>query len=412
MGKERNHNKLTTGFEWEIVILDKHGTPVKDKDISGITAHLRNKVPSSRTASDWLPCLNRTLLELRSGICYNKKELERKTRNMIGELVEYLKGNNLLMIPAGSYFPSGGAAGLHIHTGSWKYTEGLQKPVNSMSRYMPCFGALAVNSPLWGNNPLNSPLKFKSYRIKHNAQQMSVPGYVEPSLSHLTWGNDITVKFISHPTIEVRICDAPLSWKLADEITVLISSFINESLKDIPEFRKENFEESVDNRIRAMRDGLQAVFLWNKKERPVVDIIEEIIEIAIPSLKIMGYTELPIIKKMLELKQTQADFIKFLYENYSGDIYDFYIYLASAIKWHDDAFLEYLDFAPSLTTLPLMDINEYLLSLIGNRTKYSSLYSSLQQPTPLFEKRIKNIIDRGLIKCTFDLEEGLLLSRK
>jgi len=412
MGKGRKTHRLSLGYEWETILLNKYGIPPKSEEMAPLVSKVRRAIPHCRVGFDWIPGLGRSLLEIRSGIVHNREKLEERTRKLLELTLKFSKKENFRFLPIGSYPPMGSAVGFHIHTGSWESTEGLFELANNLIPYAPCFAALSVNSPLWGTSPLNPPLSVKSYRIKHHAQLMSPPSYSDPAFSFLSWEPDVTVKFLSHPTIEIRICDAPLSYEFANELTAFVSSFIAEFKKHPTQFNKKNYIEGIDNRQRAMRDGLQALFLWKGKEREVTDILKEMLKIAEPTLKKIGYNALPLIKKMLFLKQTQADLLSFLFKHYKGDVIDFTNYLSSGLNWLDDPFKTYLDFAPELRTKELMDIDKYLLSMIGKRSKYGSLYDVLHQPTKEFEKRIWKLKENNLIDITFDEEKGLLFSNR
>jgi gamma-glutamyl:cysteine ligase YbdK (ATP-grasp superfamily) len=412
MGKGRKTHRLSLGYEWETILLNKYGIPPKSEEMAPLVSKIRKEIPLCRVGFDWIPGLQRSLFEIRSGIVHNREELEERTRELLRLIIKFSKKENFRFLPIGSYPPMGSAVGFHIHTGSWESTEGLFELANNLIPYAPCFAALSVNSPLWGTSPLNPPLSVKSYRIKHHAQLMSPPSYSDPAFSFLSWEPDITVKFLSHPTIELRICDTPLSYEFANELTAFVSSFIIELKKHPIQFNKKTYIEGIDNRLRAMKDGLQALFLWKEKEREVTDILKEMIKIAEPTLKKIGYNDLPLIKRMLFLKQTQADLLSFLFKHYKGDVIDFTNYLSSGLNWLDDPFKTYLAFAPELKTKELMDIDEYLLSMIGKRSKYGSLYDVLHQPTKEFEKRIWKLKENNLIDITFDEEKGLLFSNR
>lgn len=411
MGREWGINELTLGYEWETLLLDEYGLPPKHEKIATVVSKTRKEILPSRTGFDWIPGLERSLFEIRSGILRNRKELEVRTKKIVKTAMEIVKKEGFQFLPIGSYPPLGSAIGLHIHTGSWEKIEDLHEFANSIFPYIPCFAALSVNSPFWGMNPFNPPFGVKSYRLKHHAQSMSIPQYTPNLFPQLLWEGDITIKFVSHPTIEIRICDAPLSWKLVCELTAFVSSFIAESIKYPKTFNKQQFVEGIDNRMRAMKDGLQALFLWGGKEREVTEILKEMLDTAYPTLKILGYEELSLIEKMIQLRQTQTDFLSHLFENYKGDIIDFTTYLASGLNFVEDPFNTYLNYAPPLKVKDLMDIDEYLLSMVGRRTSYGNLYKVLYQPTDEFEKRIWRLKERNLLDIQFDEEEGTLFSK-
>lgn len=411
MDKRWENSKLTIGYEWETILLDEYGLPLKFSDIENFIAKVRKEIPKSRTGVDWVPGFDRALYEIRSGITRNREELENRTEKTVKTTLKFAKEENYRFLPLGSFPPLGSAVGLHIHVGSWEKSEGLQECINSILPYLPCFAALSANSPFWGMNPGNPPFGVKSYRLKNHAQLMSIPSYTKPGLSFLGWESDITLKFYKHPTIEIRICDAPLSWKLLCEITSFITAFVLESLKKPRKFDKKKFIEGIYNRLRAMKYGLQALFIWEGKEREVTDIIREMIEFAHPTLNYLGYDKLSLIEEMLKKKQTQADFLYSLFENYEGDLYSFTTYLANILNLFEDPFRTYLEYAPELIVEDLMDIDEYILSMIGERTKYGRLYFVLFQTTDEFERKVWELEDKKLIDIDFDDELGSLFTK-
>ncbi len=185
--------------------------------------------------------------------------------------------------------------GLHVHVGIDDPTMRLHV-ANSIRYFLPHIYALSTNSPFWeGRNT-----GFKSFRPKvfDKFPRTGIPDYFE-SLSEyndyielliktgcideatkIWWDIRIHPKF---PTIEIRICDIPLT---VDE-TITIAALIQAIVAKLVKLRQANmnymsYKRSLitENKWRASRYGIEGQLIDFGKEAqvPMQDLIAEFVD--------------------------------------------------------------------------------------------------------------------------------------
>ena len=186
--------------------------------------------------------------------------------------------------------------GLHVHVGIEDRNMGLHI-ANSIRYFLPHIYALSTNSPFWeGCNT-----GFKSFRPKvfDKFPRTGIPDYFE-SLSDyndyidlliktgcideatkIWWDIRIHPKF---PTIEIRICDIPLT---VDE-TITIAALIQAIVAKLVQLRQKNMNYMsykrtliTENKWRASRYGIEGSLIDFGKEAqvPLPDLIAEFVDL-------------------------------------------------------------------------------------------------------------------------------------
>jgi len=397
---------LTVGYDWEMAVLQETMESAGEKEIVRLANELRTLLPWSRVGIDL------DLLEARLGIIRDWQELLDKNRSFFREAKKLAGRKNYLIFPLGARPTEQMPIGSHIHVGSVYDYPAAVVLANQMTRYVPCFVALMCNSPL----SRFEVGEYKSYRVAHDAEWCSSPQPLHhPRFARPSWGEDTSVKIPFKPTIELRCGDSTSDPRLMCECTVLAAGVmygLSHNLK-VNSFEcdpDEFFWNSV-NRWRAAKYGLQATFHWDGEEKPVTEILKEMLNLAAEGLNLLGaeIKDLTTIAKMIEKRQTQADFILTLYE-LDKDPHRLLRTIATIFQ-DKEAFGKYLDMAPILPPVAPMDIRDHILSkiAIGSRIGELSFFSPL---APWDLDRVLEELERdGLIEVQYDPIWGRMYSR-
>lgn len=378
--------------------------PIKNQEIEQLSHRLREKIYHSRTGLDFIPQFEGRLLEIRSGIIKSWPQLLETTEKIFTETQKICKEKKWVFFSAGSLPVFGCAVGLHVHIGSCYTVKAANPLADSLIPYAPCFAALMANSPVW-NNLENG--EYKSYRVLKYADWCSVVRTItDTDYMQMRWGQDVQVKVGTKPTIEFRIADCPSSPQLVSEYTAFVAAFTASVANKTEHVTKQRYLEYIENRWRAARYGLQAMFSWKGKPRPVNEILSEMLDTAKPGFKSIGcrLSDFKIIPKMLELCQTQADWQALIYEK-NKDAHRFTKEISRYLQ-EKNLFEDYLNLALPLKPVKSVDMEKYVLSKIGKDTPYLYLYGLLQLPFGILEKKLKTLERKGKVKVTKIPEEG------
>jgi len=388
---------LTIGYDWEMAVLKQTMESAGEKAIVRLANELRTLLPWSRIGIDL------DLLEARLGIIRDWEELLGKNQTFFRVAKKLARKRNFLIFPLGARPTEQMPIGSHIHVGTvYDYPTAVAL-ANRMTKYVPCFVALMCNSPL----SRFEVGEYKSYRVAHDAEWCSSPQPLHhPRFARPGWGEDTSVKIPFKPTIELRCGDSTSDPKLMCECTVLAAGVmygLSHNLEvDAFECNPDEFFWNSVNRWRAAKYGLQAIFHWDRGERPVTEILKEMLNLAEEGINLLGaeFKDLITIAKMIEKRQTQADFILTLYE-LEKDPHRLLRTMATIFQ-DEGAFGKWLDIAPVLPPIVPMDIKDHILSkiTIGSRIGELSLFSPLS-PWDL-DKVLEELEKDGLIKVQYD----------
>lgn len=401
----------TFGYEWETWILKPNMMPIEKKEIEWLAAQMREKLPWSRVGKDWSREFDCVFLELRSGIMRSWDELEERTEALVGEAAGVCREKDWVFLPSGCNPTFGGATGLHTHIGSINEYGMATRFANDMARYACALAALMANSPVWGTESG----EFKSYRVQKYAEFCSIPRrIVDPEFAQWSWGDDVCVKIGAKPTVEIRIGDGPSSSRLAKEYVALgVGLFFSLSEKGQPrKLGRIDYIESLINRWRAAKYGLQARFSWGGETVDASYLVEEILQIAEFGLRKIGTSleNLWLIRKMVDKRQTQADFQSLIAKR-NGDPHRFSRELANLLS-RGDPFQEYLEMAQPLDSVEPMKVEDYLLSKVAVDTPYSYLHELLFLPHAVLQENLSKLESEGKIELKKSPEKGVLYSSK
>jgi gamma-glutamyl:cysteine ligase YbdK (ATP-grasp superfamily) len=352
-------------------------------------------------------------LEFAVGINRSLEEIWGRIRRLTDRAGQLVAEFDLSLFPAGAHPMEGVFFGSHVHVGTLADEAAGIHLENHMVRYVPCFAALAANTPY----AMRQRGEYKSYRIRRRAHGCIQPPSVrDPRMAQPTWGTDAGPKLYGAPTYEVRIMDCASSRRLLAEMATFVAAFTHHqgTLEDVP-LTPEEYRDAMTNRWTAARDGMQATFHWNGALRPVADILGEMLDDAVDALAALEATraDLGLIEVMLGKRTCQADYARTLADRYP----DPYL-LASAyakLMRHWDVFDEYLlERAPTLDPIPAPDVRAVAdahLSLIGEGTHFYRSREAMSYPPTVADDLIADLIARGELIREELPHQGTVLSR-
>ncbi len=195
--------------------------------------------------------------------------------------------------------------GLHVHVG---IGDG-QRCVDIMNRvlyYLPHLLALSVNSPFWEGE--NTGLHSYRTKVLENLPIAGLPFYFKDweeyksvVNTYLLTDTITTIREIwwdmrPHPdfgTLEVRICDMPLSVREVLAITSLVQALVRRIGRDVDEglpYTRPHSAITRENKWRAARYGLDGRFITadGRHTLPVRDAIERMLSMVEEDVKALG----------------------------------------------------------------------------------------------------------------------------
>jgi hypothetical protein len=310
----------------------------------------------------------------------------------------------------GNHPAVGAAACVHVHCGTEHSFPAASALANEMAIHVPAFAALMANSPFWGPQAG----KYKSYRVLKKADYCSRPRELQdPNSAMLGWGEDVCVKVVWKPTIEVRLADSASSSKVVTEyVTLLTALAVSLAEMDRKPVERPRFLESVRNRWKAAKYGLQATFEFEGKEVPVSEVLEHIIEISRPGLNRIGasLTDFEMIPRMIAKRQTQADLW-----SHVGTRYDDPLVFAveAAAMMEEPGLLEtYLENAPVLDPIVGPAFKDVVYAHIDRHTSYTTLSEVFSLPHFEIENALKELIREGKVREERNVNEAPRYSRR
>jgi gamma-glutamyl:cysteine ligase YbdK (ATP-grasp superfamily) len=382
---------LTVGYDWEMAILKKTGEHVKEKDSEALADEIRRKLPWAAPGTDL------ELIESRIGRVTSFSELLRKSERFDAELRRALAKRGWSLLRGGARPFEREPIGAHIHVGTFARWQDAARVQNGMARYVAPLAALMAASPVYRGRSG----AYKSYRVASFAEWCSWPQpYVLPSLSQPSWGEDVCNKLAWGPTVELRVCDGCMSTRLMCETVALVAGLMwhvsERSEERMPS--REDYDAIMENRWRAAKHGLQAVFVVDDEEVAADVLLTRMVELAEDGMRVLGASgrDLGLVRAMAAKRQTQSDFLLAVFEAERKDVHRLTRTMAN-IQRDTEAFEKYLKRAPSLPSVESDGCADEILESIGKETPYSTLLRG----TPLSPARVDDVlagyVDEGLL---------------
>ncbi len=331
---------LTLGIEEEYQIIDPETRALK----SYIT-HFLDMGRQVILSREIKPELHQSQVELGTHICHNVAEAYEELREQRKFICELARDQGLAIVAAGTHPFSSWVEqqvtpferyyniledmqwlarrllifGMHVHIGI-EDREFLIDTMNVLRYFLPHLLALSTSSPFWQGRATG----MKSYRsvLFQDFPRTGIPTYFStwddfedlvntlvetnciPDGSKIWWDVRPHFKF---PTLEFRIFDIVTrldeAIALAGLIQALVAWHWDMRQKNMT-FRTYRRDQIWENKIRAMRDGIEGELIdWGKEaEVPFPHLAEEILEIVDPyldELESREYVE-PVIRRVLK----------------------------------------------------------------------------------------------------------------
>lgn len=398
-------NPRTFSTDWEIMVTDRLERCVDTETLLAFAGVLRSEFDLPIQV-DW------NTLELALGINSHFNQFLERVRSVTDRATQLVREFDLELFPAGSHPVEPMYNASHIHIGTLHdESKGIYLESRLM-KYTPVFGAIAANSPF----AHGFAGEFKSYRIRDNAHGCTRPQTArDPRFSQSAWGGDASPKVSSAPTLEVRITDCASSRRLLAESVVFTAAFIHWLGEDASEYRlsETEYKDCLTNRWAAAKHGLQASFMWSGAERPVVEIIDEMLEQATTGLAALGANrnDLTLLGTMIEKRRCQADLVLDLAGRYSDPYCLASVHSKLLRDW--EVFDNYVASSAPLDPVPVPDeesIRNEHLSVVGENTHFYNLRNAMYYPPTLVDKLIDSMARDELVSID-STYRGALLSR-
>jgi gamma-glutamyl:cysteine ligase YbdK (ATP-grasp superfamily) len=397
----------TFSTDWEVMLFDRLGRDIEAGQIKSFAMALTEEFELP-VHTDW------GTIEFGLGINSSFGQLRDRLHRLTRRATQMLGEHEIDLYPSGSHPVEKLLNASHIHVGTLHDESAAIRLETALTPYAPAFAALAANSPFF----TTIRGQFKSYRVRNGAHGAIRPWMPrDPAMAQPTWGYDASPKLYNRPTLEVRIIDSASSPAFLAELCVFVAAFVHQSAErsDGQTIDRAGYEEYLTNRWLAARDGLQATFGWRGKTIPVVDLLDEMIDIAAPSLDRLGAQrgDLKLIDKMLRKRFGQADFAIQLMNRYP-DPYNLATAQGNLLR-HWAAFDEYLAKAPRLEPRPhpgREGILQEHLRLIGQGTHYNRPRAAMFYPPTLSEEIVEELVASGSIERELTAHRGTLLHRR
>ncbi len=343
---------LTIGTEIEIQIVNK-----VDHDLFPFAEHLLKHVENSPLSEKIKPEITQSMLEINSGIHSSPKnllnELEEIRNFLVNEAKEldiYLTGggthpfqlwNHRKIYPKLSYkktaYRYGYLAkmftvfGLHIHIGCLNGDDAIYL-IQALARYIPHFIALSASSPFCQgidtefhssrNNIVNLfplaglPNTSSNWQEFSDYCEQMFEFNIAEKIDNFYW--DIRPK-PNYGTIEIRVCDAPLSISKVALLAAYAQTLAHYLLTERPavNFSHDRYDFYRYNRFQASRFGFQGKMIDSQTQKQKLiqsDILDTCADIAKYAAELNNQTFIREIIQMTAQQQNDAQWLRQLYE--------------------------------------------------------------------------------------------------
>jgi len=396
----------TFSTDWEVMVLDRLQRCLGTQQCDALAGALRADLDLPIHTDD-------DTVEFGLGINHSLDEFWQRTKRATDRAAELVGQFDCDLFPAAAHPARWHFNASHVHVGSIHDERAGIHLENQLMRHTPAFAAMAANSPFADFRGG----RFKSYRVRHLAHHCTCPPSVrDPEVSQWTWGGDAMPKIYGVPTMEVRIIDCASSRRLLAEMATFIAAFVHHQGARIRRRRptRQQYHENLTNRWSAARFGMQAVFLWDGRPRPVADVLDEMLDQCADDLAELGAKrgDLGLVERMIRKRVCQADFVIELARRYDDPRRLTSAYAKLIRHW--DVIDEYLDRAPTLEPAEAPDEQAILdehLAFVGEGTHSYHLREAMCYPAGATERIIEQMVRGGLVRREVTTSRGTLLHR-
>ena len=397
----------TFSTDWEIMVFDRKQRAVGTEKLFGFAGTLRHELD--------LPIqIDFNTVECAMGVNKSYEQIYDRIIRTTDALTSLLGQYELDPVPLGSHPVERMYNASHVHVGTVRDESTAMHLENELIPYTAVFAALAANSPVAAPGQVG---KYKSYRVRNQANGCTRPSSVRtPQTAQIVWGSDAGPKLFKAATLEVRIIDCASSRRFLAELTTFIAAYVHHRGQRVSAEppTAESYERGMVNRWCAAKYGLQATLLWDDGPRPVVDIIDQMLDDCAESLRELGVSrrDLVLINRMIEKRTSQADYVLDLASRYK-EPYELASVMIKTLR-HWDAFDNYIDRAPVLDPAPASDRRSILdehLALIGEGSHFYRSREAMNLPPPAADRIVDELLREGSLRLEQSRDGGTLLTR-
>lgn len=392
--------------DWEIMVIDRLERCVSHEKIVAFSGVLSREMDLPINV-DW------NSLELALGVNTSFPVFWERVQQVTDRATQLVGEFDLDLFPAAGHPVEGMFNASHVHVGTVRDETTAIHLENQMLVFAPCFAALAANSPLSARRRG----EYKSYRVYHLAHGDTRPMSVrDPQLYQWTWSSDAGPKLPGAPTMEVRIIDCASSRRFLAEMATFVAAFLHQRGARVEERAPSarEYRDALTNRWSAACHGLQATFHWGGAERPVVEILGEMLDECGEALGVLGARrkDLSLIRTMLQKRSCQADFALDLAERYP-DPYRLASAMGKLVR-HWDVFDTWVAEQPARDPAPAPSEDAILathLADIGEGTHFYQTRRVMSYPPPVADALIQRLVETGAIRRETNTRGGTVFSR-
>jgi hypothetical protein len=199
-------------------------------------------------------------------------------------------------------------------------------------------------------------------------------------------------------------------------LATFIAAFVHCQGTKVEERRPtpQEYRDALTNRWAAARHGMQATFACDERAAPVAEVLDGMLDECREELEVLGVrrADLVLIERMIEKRTCQADFVLELSRRYP-DPYTLASAHAKLVR-HWSVFDEYLETAPALDPVPLVDEAGILaehLAVIGEGTHFYRSREAMGYPPPVADAILERLVEQGAVRREITETRGALLTR-
>lgn len=399
---------LTVGFDWETWVTDVAGLAASEKEVQVIVEDLHRAHPRLPMGKDL------GQVEMRSGILRSAEEIRSRAALAFDAVLKVVRARDREVYPFAGHPLVHNFAGGHVHVGSVYDMEGALRLRRALFPHVPALVALAAASPV---TQLRSG-EYKSYRTALKAYNCVMP--VAPqtlAIAQQRGGEDVMPKMEQKPTIEVRCLDAATSPAVFADLATLAAGLVAALAERMdagdegPEVDWDRdparYLEIIANRYNAARHGLQATFVRDGRPVEAAQAVALVLTLAEPGLRRLGAGDgdLSIVRRMVGLRQTQADWMRHVLAG-SDDPFQGARRLLDARS--NGGFEAYIEEASPLGPVPHETIEGAVRDRVRGWSPWTRINYEISVPPVRLWEILRTLAARGEIQLVRDPRRGLV----
>lgn len=404
-------NPPTFSIDWEVMVIDDLLRVVQMPKIYGLAGELARELDLP-VHIDW------ACIEFGLGINYSYGEFVDRLNKTMDLATQVMAERGLSLFSSATHPNEFYFYGTHVHVGTLHDESAAIRLENALMKYMPVLGALSANSPIYRG----SDSGYKSSRIWLRAHWAIGPNQPsDPEVSSFVFSQDLLAKTFKSPTLEVRVPDCASSFRILAALSLFSAALVQRAAEEssgdgADEWIRKNNVNLLANRWAAARYGMQATLFWDGAERPVSEILEELLDYCEPALSALGAerSDLAPLETMARKRLCQADYVRELSARYP-DPWCLVSVMKSLYSDGGTPIDEYMESSAPLEPVPAVNNEKILaahLGSIGEMSRPQHLYHIMYMPSAPRDRMLDEMVRRGLLERETADDRGQLLFRR